>query len=329
MTKRYLTGLQPTSEQLHIWNYFGAIAPMVTFAKHAKENNDEVFIFVANMHALTGLHDGPAIRQNTINIVKLYLASGLSPEIVKIYSWAQIAAHAQLARVLNCITHIGFMKRMHAFKSKTDLWLEDDLSVGTFTYPILMAADILLYEPDFVPVGKDQKQHVEFARDIAQKFNHVFGDTFKLSEPYIKEEVATVPGIDGRKMSKSYNNYIGLLDDAETIKKKVMQIPTDALPVEAPKDPDTCNVYNIYKLFLDTDANEALRERYTAGWLSYKQVKTELVQIISDFLLPFQDRYNGLEDSYVEEILRTHSAQVAKIAEAKIEEVYKKVGLLL
>ena len=302
---------------------------MVAFAQQAKQNNDEVFIFVANMHALTELHDPIAIRQNTINVVKTYIASGLSPDTVKIYTGAHIAAHAQLAWVLNCVTHVGFMKRMHAFKAKADLWLEDELSVGTFTYPILMAADILLYDADFVPVGKDQKQHVEYARDIAQKFNHIFGEIFKLPEPYIKEEVATVPGIDGRKMSKSYNNYIGMLDNAETIKKKVMQIPTDALPVEAPKNPDACNVYNIYKLFLSPAEDTVLRERYTAWGLSYKQVKTELVDVISAFVTPFQERYHNVDDAMVIELLRAHSVEVAKIASAKIDAVYAAVGFTL
>lgn len=329
MSKRYLTGLQPTSDQLHIGNYFGAVAPMVQFAKEASKNNDEVFIFVANMHALTGIHDPVVLRQNTINLVKIYIASWLDPKQVKIYTGAHIPAHAQLGRVFNCITHIGFMKRMHAFKSKVDLGLEDDVSVGTFTYPILMAADILLYDADFVPVGQDQKQHVEFARDIGQKFNHMFGDTFKLPEPYIKAEVAVVPGIDGRKMSKSYNNYIGMMDDAETIKKKVMQIPTDALPIEAAKDPDTCNVYKIYKLFLTADQDQTLRERYQAWGLSYKVVKTELADVVANFLLPFQERYHAVTDEQVAEILHTHSQEVAKIAAAKITDIYKKVGFSL
>jgi tryptophanyl-tRNA synthetase len=148
------------------------------------------------------------------------------------------------------MTNVGFMKRMHAYKAAFDAGKADDISMGTFNYPILMAADILLYDAHYVPVGKDQKQHVEYARDIAQKFNHKFGVSFVLPEPKIRAHVATVPGIDGRKMSKSYNNYIGLFEEEAVIRKKVMRIPTDALPIEAPKDPDTCNVYAISKLFL-------------------------------------------------------------------------------
>lgn len=167
-----------------------------------------------------------------------------------------------------------------------------------------MAADILLYDPDLVPVGKDQKQHVEYARDIAQKFNHMFGETFSLPDAYIQESVATVPGIDGRKMSKSYNNYIGLFDDPETIRKKVSRIPTAAIPVEDPKDPDTCNVFAVFKLFLHEKEEQSLRNRYLAGGVSYKDLKAELSEKIIAFTQPIISRYESIDDAFVVNLLK-------------------------
>jgi len=187
----------------------------------------DVFMFIPNMHALTALHDADKIRQYTMNALKTYIACGIDPKKSLIYNQAMIPAHAQLARVLQCITNMGTAERMHGYKDAINKGKAGEISVGVFTYPILMAADILLYDIDVVPVGKDQKQHVEYARDIAEKFNKLFGETFKMPEPKIDSNVATVPGIDGRKMSKSYNNYIGLMDDEKTVLKKVKLISTD------------------------------------------------------------------------------------------------------
>lgn len=173
-----------------------------------KFKDAEIFLFLANMHAFTQLQDGAALKQNSINVVKLYAACGVDLTRYIIYNPADVPGHAQLNRVLTCITHMGFMERMHSYKEALDKGKAKDLSVGTFCYPILMAADILIYDTDIVPVGKDQKQHVEYARDIAMKFNNAYGETFKIPDVYIPEEVATILGVDGRKMSKSYNNYI-------------------------------------------------------------------------------------------------------------------------
>lgn len=221
------------------------------------------------------------------------------------------------------------MERMHSYKDALAKGKAGEISVGTFCYPILMAADILLYDADIVPVGRDQKQHVEYARDIAQKFNKAYGDTFKIPDVYIKEEVAVVPGIDGRKMSKSYNNYIWLLDDEKTILKKVKQIPTDTKTVEESKDPDTCNVYNMCKLFLTPDEDQALRARYTAGGLSFKDAKDYLYEKIMAFVTPIQTRYAALNDQEILDMLARNAAKVNILAEAKIKEVYKKVGFAL
>ena len=326
MKKRVLTGIKPTGEQLHIWNYFWAMEPMIRFANTGEH---EIFMFVANLHALTAFYDGAGIRKNTITIVKTYLACWLNPKNVNIYNQSDISAHAELMRVFACVTNIWFMKRMHAYKAAQDLWKEDDLSVWTFNYPVLMAADILLYDPHLVPVWKDQKQHVEYARDIAGKFNHLFGETFVLPEPYIQETVATVPGTDWRKMSKSYNNYIGLFDDPETIRKKVARIPTDAIPVADPKNPDTCNVFAMYKLFLDEQSEQELRSRYLAWGVGYKDLKIELAEKIIAFTTPIITRYQTITDQEVIDLLKKWAETVRTLAEQKIRDVYAKVWFTL
>lgn len=324
--KRVLTGIKPTGEQIHLGNYFGAVKPMIDFANSGEY---EIFMFIANLHAFTEFHDPAGIKQNTYNLVKSYLACGLDPSKIHIYNQSDIVEHLQLFRALACVTNVGFMKRMHAYKAAVDQWKGDEISIGTFNYPVLMAADILLYDADFVPVGKDQKQHVEYARDIAEKFNSKFGECFHLPQPMIKAEVATVPGTDGRKMSKSYNNYIGLFEQPEDIKKKIARIPTAAIPVEQPKNPDECNVYNIYKLFLDEKQNAELRARYEAGGLSFKTVKDELAEKVIDFLAPIKSRYEQVSDEQVRKILTNGVQQVQPLAHAKIEKVYQSIGFNL
>lgn len=229
-----------------------------------KYPNAEIFMFLAIMHSFNNIQNPEELRRNAINILKLYAACGADLKRFMIYNPADIPGHAQLNRVLTCITHMGFMERMHSYKEALDKGKAKEINVGVFCYPILMAADILLYDTDMVPVGKDQKQHLEYARDIAMKFNNMFGEIFKIPDAYIEPDVGLIIGIDGRKMSKSYNNYIGLLDDEKTILKKVKQIPTSAQTVEEPKDPDQCNIYNICKLFLTPEENEILRNRYLA-----------------------------------------------------------------
>ena len=221
------------------------------------------------------------------------------------------------------------MERMHAYKDKVANSKAKEASIGLFTYPILMAADILLYDATLVPTGRDQKQHVEFARDIAQKFNTNYGDTFILPDSYIQEDVAVVPGIDGRKMSKSYRNFIGMLDDEKTINKKVKQIATDATPIEDPKDPDTCNVFNIMKLFLSSEEEVIRRKRYTDGGLSYKDAKDTLFEKIMAFITPIQQKYNTISDEQTIALLTKNATHANTLANKKIEDVYKKVGFSL
>ena len=242
-----------------------------------------------------------------------------------IYNPAEIPGHAQLNWALTCLTIMGTMERMHSYKDALAKGKSGEISVGTFCYPILMAADILLYDADFVPVGKDQKQHVEYARDIAQKFNTNYGETFKIPEPLINTEVATIIGTDGRKMSKSYNNYIGLLEEENSMLKKIKQIPTNAKTVEEPKNPDECNVYQIVKHLIDAEEDQILREKYLAGGLSYKYAKEYLYEKLSAFLLPLQERFAEISDDEVRKLLQEHSEKVNAIATRKIEEIYQKI----
>lgn len=326
MTKRILTAIKPTGEFIHIGNYFGAIAPMI----HAQENPDyEVYMFLANLHSLTALHDPEKIHTYSLNAIKMYLACGLDPKKAIIYNQAELPAHAELAWILNCITNMGTAERMHAYKDAIAKWKAGDISVGVFTYPILMAADILLYDANEVPVGKDQKQHVEYARDIAEKCNRLFGETFVLPDPLIDENVATVPGIDGRKMSKSYNNYIGLFDEEAVIQKKIKLIPTWSEWIADPKDPDNCNVYKILKLFLTSDENVAIRKRYTDGGLGYKEVKDILFEKIWAFLQPIQSKFASISDDEVRSILAEGTKKARDISEKKIILIKQKLGFTI
>lgn len=326
MTKRILTGLQVTADQFHLWNYFGAVVPFLNLcSQHA---DAEKFLFVANMHSLNSVQDG-SLAKNTYNTLKLYLACGVDPDDVFIYNQSDIAAHAQLHWVLSSLTHMWFMERMHAYKAAVDKWVAWELGVGTFTYPILMAADILLYDATHVPTGKDQKQHVEFARDIAGKFNKLYGETFVLPDSVVQDEVAVVPGIDGRKMSKSYNNFLWLLDDEKTLLKKIKRIPTASLGIDDPKDPDTCHVYQIYQLFLDDNQKTVLRKRYTDGGMWYGDLKKELHQTVWSFVQPIQEHFAQISDEDIKAILSRNASNAREIAQAKIDDVYKKVWFSL
>ena len=324
--KRILTWVKPTGD-IHIGNYFGAIKPLIDLAN--EHIDAEIFSFVPNMHALTTLHDGEAIRRNTYNGIKTALACGVDAERYFIYNQSDVPAHAQLTRVLSCITHMWFMERMHVYKDAVAKWKATDLSVGTFTYPILMAVDILLYDADIVPVGKDQKQHVEYARDIAQKFNHMFGETFVLPEVIVREDVAVIPWIDGRKMSKSYHNVLSFIDDEKTFLKKIKQIPTWTQTVDEPKDPDDCNVYAILTLFLTWSEDDQLRKKYTDWWLSYKYVKELLYEKIIAFMQPIQQRYTWISDQYVQDLLKKNAVYANELAEQKVQEVYNKIWFSL
>lgn len=326
MKKRILTWLKPTGQQLHLGNYFGAIKPFLSLQQ--TESESDFFLFLANMHGFTQTHNPQELLQNSLTITKLYLACGAKLDNTLIYNPALIPAHAQLSRVLTCLTIMGTMERMHSYKDHLAKGKAGELWVGTFCYPILMAADILLYDADIVPVGKDQKQHLEYARDIAQKFNNAYGETFKLPDAYIQQDLATIIGTDGRKMSKSYNNYIGLLEEPNALLKKIKQIPTSAIAVEEPKNPDECNVYQLLKLFLTPEEDQELRAKYLAWGLSYKYAKEYLYEKMSAMLAPIQQRFAEISDEEIAQILKDHSLKAAAIAEQKLNQVYQKIGFV-
>lgn len=327
MTKRVLTWIKPTGSELHIGNYFWALKPFIEMQNSMEDS--KFFLFLANMHGFTQTQDPKVLKENSMTILKLYLACWADLNKTLVYNPAEIPWHAQLNRVLTCLTILGTMERMHSYKDAVAKWKVWEISMWTFCYPILMAADILLYDIDEVPVGKDQKQHVEYARDIAQKFNNNYWETFKIPKPVINESVATVLWTDGRKMSKSYNNYIGLLEEENSILKKVKQIPTDAKTIEEPKNPDECNVYHLTRLFLTPEEDKELRNKYTAWWLSYKVAKDYLFEKMIETLNPIKKAYSEISDESVSKILKEHSAKANAISEKKIKEVYEKIWFIL
>ncbi len=324
--KTILTGLQATSDQIHIGNYFGAVKPLMQDI-----NNPEFHfsIMVADLHSITkvlNIKDNYPYNSWTYNAIKIYIASGVDIEKTVLFKQSDVPAHCQLEWILACITHLGFMQRMHAYKDAENKWELNLMSMGSVCYPILMATDILLYDADIVPVWKDQQQHVEYCVDIAQKFNHRYGPVFKVPKRQISEEVGEVPGLDGRKMSKSYNNYLGMLDSPEVLRKKVNKIMTsDLLPDDA-KDPDTCNVYQIIKLFLNEDEQNNLRQKYQAGGMSYKYVKDYLYEKLILFLEPIQTKFAWISDEYVQNLLAKNAIIANEVANKKIDQVYKAIG---
>src|SRR3990167_3684395 len=255
--KILLSGVKPTGRP-HIGNYFGAMKQFVDL-----QDGYECLFMIADYHALNFIQNKEEMHDNIVDLTLDYLAIGLNPKTSVIFRQSDVPAHTELAWIFDTITTMPYLMRAHAFK---DAEAKDkEISVGTFNYPMLMAADILLYDTDVVPVGQDQKQHVEYARDTAQKFNRIFGETFKLPEPFILPHVETVPGTDGRKMSKSYGNTIPLFATDEEIKKAVMSIPTDSKGVDEPKNPDESIIFSIHKLLLDADKLKDLRTKYEKG----------------------------------------------------------------
>lgn len=318
---RVLSGIQP-SGTLHIGNYFAMMKRMIEF-----QNEHELFCFIVNYHAMTSLHDPKALSENTIDAALDFLALGLDPE--KCFFWVQsdVPEVTELTWILSCHTSLGLLERSHSYKDKLAKGITP--SSGLFTYPVLMAADILLYQAEIIPVGKDQKQHIEITRDIAVRFNSVYGETFILPEPMISDDIAVVPGIDGQKMSKSYGNTIDIFENEASLKKKVMHIKTDSTPVESPKDPLSCNLFALYKLFADKDKTEALQERYLKGGVGYGEVKKELFGLIYDYFSPYRKKREALarEKQLVKDILKEGAEKTRAVAVKTLDEVKRKTGL--
>ena len=319
---RSLSGIQP-SGILHIGNYFGAIKQFVDF-----QDKYEGFYFLANYHALTSSPDGETLKKNTINALLDYLALGLNPEKSVIFLQSDVPEHTELAWIFANVTPMGLLERAHSYKDKTAKGIKPN--VGLFTYPVLMAADILMYEPDIVPVGKDQKQHLEITRDIAIKFNETYGkEVFKLPQEKIVENLAVVPGIDGDKMSKSYGNVINMFIPKKEIKKQIMSIVTDSTPLEEPKNPDN-NITKLYALFSTEAEVEEMRQKFLAGNYGYGHGKNELFDKFMDYFTPFREKREQLEKNmdYVYDILKDGALKARSVASKKMEEVRSVAGLL-
>ena len=320
--KRSLSGIQP-SGVLHIGNYFGAIKQFVEL-----QDEYEGFYFLANYHALTSSPKGEDLKNNTINVILDYLALGLDPEKSTLFLQSDVPEHTELSWILSNVTPMGLLERAHSYKDKTAKGIKPN--VGLFTYPVLMASDILIYSPDIVPVGKDQKQHVEITRDIAIKFNETYGkEVFKLPKEKIVENVATVPGTDGDKMSKSYRNVINMFGSKKQLKKQIMNIVTDSTPLEEPKNPDN-NITKLYSLFATEEEVNTLKEKFLAGNFGYGHAKTELFDKFMDYFAPFQKKREKLlqNTDYVNEILKKGALKAREIATKKVDEVRDAVGIM-
>lgn len=310
--KRLFTGLQ-SSGTLHIGNYFGALKPFLdTYQDY------ESFLMIADYHALTSLKNPEELRKNIFNVVRDYLAVGVDPSKAVIFQQSRVPEHTELAWILDCVVPVAMLELGHAYKDKVAKGLE--ANAGLFTYPVLMAADILLYNTDVVPVGADQKQHVEYAREAASKFNIAFGQTFKEPQEKIHTEVAVVPGTDGRKMSKSYGNTIPLFGSKDEIAKDVMSIVTDSSG-ERPE-----NVYAIHKLLKSEVELAPLYEKNKGG---YKVLKEALIEDLESFIAPMRARRESITDDEVKRVIEEGSAKAKAIASAKMAEVRQKVGVIL
>lgn len=319
---KVLSGMQPSGNP-HLGNYLGAMKQHIEMQK-----GNECFYFIADYHALTTTRDPKQMKKNTLHLALDYLALGIDPEKTAFFKQSDIPEVTELCWILNCITHMGLLERCHAWKDALTKQ-KKETSVGLFDYPVLMAADILIYQSDIVPVGKDQKQHVEIARDIAQKFNNTFGKTFKIPEPQIKKEVATIPGIDGEKMSKSYGNVIEIFAPEEKIKEQVIKIKTDSTPIEDPKDPEKCLVYHLYSLIATKDEKNKLAKKYKAGGFGYAEAKKMLADELLAYFKPYREKRFELEKnlSYLNNVMNKGAKKARKVAQETLQEVRKKIGL--
>ncbi len=320
---RTLTGLQP-SGKLHLGNYFASIKPMV---ERQNNSSDDMFMFIANYHAMTSLSDAYKLKNATYEAACAFLALGIDPQKSTFWVQSDVKEVLELYWILSGYTPMGLLERAHAYKDKVAKGF--DANHNLFSYPVLMAADILLYGSNLVPVGKDQIQHVEIARDIALKFNNAHGEIFIMPDSKVDQNVATVPGTDGAKMSKSYKNTIDIFADAKTLKKQTSKIVTDSTSLEDPKDWQTCNIYTIAKLFLDEEGQKELKARYEKGGEGYGHFKLYLNELIWDYFKDAIEKFdyyiNNLNQ--VDEILENGANKARRIAHDTISKVREVTGL--
>ncbi|MCH8888823.1 tryptophan--tRNA ligase [Patescibacteria group bacterium] len=312
--QRLLSGIKPTG-RLHIGNYFGAMRQFVEL-----QDKYTSYIFIADYHALTSVQNAESLQELILNTAIDYLAVGLNPKKVVLFKQSDVPQHTELAWIFNCITTMPYLQRSHVFKDAQAK--NKEIDVGTFVYPMLMAADILLYSPDVVPVGADQKQHIEYARDTAQKFNNIFGETFKLPKEYTPKDSATIPGVDGQKMSKSYNNTIPLFGSRDDVEKAVMGIVTDS-GGDFPQ-----HVYAIHKLYKSEDE---LKNVYDDNKGNYKALKEALIADVEEVARPLREKREELtkDKAYVLSVLKEGGKIAREIAEEKMKEIREKIGVTL
>ncbi len=318
--KRVLSGIQP-SGQLHIGNYFGMMSRMIQY-----QEENELFCFIVDYHALTTINDRKKLESNTLNAAIDFLALGLDPQKVIFWIQSDVPQVTELTWLLSTVTNMGLLERATSYKDKTIRGIA--ANAGLFNYPILMAADILCFGGDIVPVGKDQKQHLEITRDIAQRFNNIYGDVFVIPEADINKSSQLIPGIDGQKMSKSYGNDIPIFDDEKKIQKRIMSITTDSTPIDEPKDKNT-PLFQLYSLFLDEKGKQELRDRFDEPGLKYGEVKKELAETVLEYFHPYRDKREELSKNldYVKQVLKEGAAKAAAEADTYLNEARRAMGL--
>jgi len=318
---RVLSGIQP-SGRLHIGNYFGAMRQHISL-----QADNECFYFIADFHALTGNPSPSELAQFTLDVTMDYIALGLDTEKTIFWRQSDVPEVAELTWLLSCVTPMGLLQRCTSYKDKIAQGMSPNH--GLFAYPVLQAADILIYKSDIVPVGADQKQHIEVTRDIAIRFNNIYGEVFTVPREHIIESVAVIPGIDGQKMSKSYGNTIEIFEPEASVKKKIMKIVTDSTPVEEPKDPEKCNVFALLKLFCSADELSEWERRYRNGGTGYGDAKKRLAELIVEFFKPYRQKRTELENNidYVKEVLADGARRAKAVAVETLAEARKAVGL--
>ncbi len=319
---RILTGIQ-SSGKPHLGNLLGAIVPAIELSKNEK---NESFLFIADLHSLTTIKDADKRKENVLAVAAAWLAFGLDTNKNLFYRQSKVTEVCELAWYLNCFTPFPMLANAHSFKDKSERL--SDVNAGLFTYPVLMAADILLYDANFVPVGKDQKQHLEMTRDIASYFNNQYGETFVMPEAKIDDHIMTIPGTDGQKMSKSYGNTIDIFQPEKKLRKNIMSIITDSTPMEEPKNPDTCNVFALYQLLATPDQTDAMRANYLGGNYGYGHAKQALFEVVMDQFKTEREAFDQLmnDPSEIERLLAEGEKKASTIAKEVLERVRNKLG---
>ena len=319
---KILTGVQSTGTP-HLGNLLGAIIPAIQMANNP---DNESFLFIADLHSITQIKNGAELRQNTYSTAAAWLACGLDTNKIVFYRQSDVPQTAELSWYLSCFFPFQRLTLAHSFKDKADRL--EDVNAGLFTYPMLMAADILLYDANIVPVGKDQMQHIEITRDVASRFNHQMGETFVLPEGKTSEDTMLIPGTDGQKMSKSRNNFINIFVDDKALRKQIMGIQTDSTPLEDPKNPDTCNCLALYKLLATTEQTEVMKANYLGGNYGYGHAKQALFELIVEKFKTEREKYNyyinNLEE--VDKLLLEGAAKASAVANGVLKRVREKLG---